>query len=170
MWHSICLQLLFSPETVQSDLIHTHAHTGVHQVSVCWAMMSKADFLLCVDPKSHLPSWPRQLPSQGLITSTRGGDDEVVMVHSETLQSMCLKINQKTLYSCNHCNFIWNTLVHFKKHKGLDFHKCCSFLHVFCYHSSLIFCKDFYFNVTCCISFPGTGFFFVYTQISRLFL
>lgn len=61
---------------------HTHMHrntTRVQQLSVCWAMMSRAHFLLHTDAMSHVSSWPCQHPSQGSSTSTRGGDDEVII-------------------------------------------------------------------------------------------
>lgn len=55
----LCAAAIFSRDP-SNDVkqIRDHANVPrVHQVSVCWAVMSKADFLLPTDPESPLPSW-----------------------------------------------------------------------------------------------------------------
>lgn len=67
-WWVLCAAAILSRDP-SSDLKHKYATTqmcqGCTRCQVCWAVMSKADSLLCADPKSPLPSWPRQLPSLG---------------------------------------------------------------------------------------------------------
>ena len=79
-----------------------------------------------------------------------------------------IKINQKKLCSGNG-NYIGRDHCILKKHAGLDFHKCCSFVHVFSYQPS-IFHNDFYFDVTYCIAFQEQVSFFACTQTSSLIL
>lgn len=108
---------------------HTHTHTytnttRVHQLSVCWAMMSRAEFLLQTDP---------HVSSVQLTTSTPKSGTECIHMREEMMMKwlgcsqthltkkkknlyifiylfICIYLFfiflQKKFNSCNHCNYI----------------------------------------------------------------